>query len=269
MAGHVDTDTLADHAEGVLDPERDARVRSHLSSCAQCRDVVEQLHSVSAMLASLPSPSMPDDVSARIEASITHLQHERAGYVRGAHQGASGGPRRNWLTNLFAGRPQLLAGAAVLIVGLIFTGGYLATALNSNDKPPSNTQTGLPTNGAAVPMVTGRAYQSGTLAAQARALVADRRSGRYTPNPTASQALDSELRRLQNRNVLAGCVAAVTNGRPDRIVAVDLGRYDDRPAAVVVMTAPAQEDEYQVAVVGPGCSATNPHILDKTTIAKH
>ncbi|HEX6444797.1 MAG TPA: zf-HC2 domain-containing protein [Streptosporangiales bacterium] len=269
MAGHIDTDTLADHAEGVLDPERDARVRGHLSSCAQCRDVVDQLAGITTMLSSLPEPSMPKDVSARIEASIAQMQHERAGYVRGAQQGGARGPRRNWFTNLFAGRPQLLAGAAVLVVGLIFTGGFLATELNSNDKPPSNTQTGLPANPAAVPMITGRAYQAGTLGAQARALVAERRGGHYTPNPTASSALNGELRRLQDRNALAGCVAAVTNHRPDRIVAVDLGSYDGRPAAVVVMNSATSSDEYDVAVVGPGCSAGDPRIIEKTTVPKH
>ncbi|MBO0828117.1 MAG: zf-HC2 domain-containing protein [Streptosporangiales bacterium] len=267
MAAHVDTDTLADHAEGVLDPERDARVRGHLSSCAQCRDVVDQLHGVSTMLASLPPPSIPDDVSARIEASIAQLQHERAGYVPGARSAVSA-PKRSWFTNLFAGRPQLLAGAAVLIVGLIFTGGYLATALNSNDNTPGATQTGLPTGKASVPMITGRAYRSGTLAAQARALVADRQKADYTPNPAASRALGGEVRRLQDRNALAGCVTAVTNGRPDRIVAVDLGQYNGKPAAIVVMTTPAADDRYQVAVVGPGCSAANPQIITRTTIAK-
>lgn len=268
MAGHFDTDTLADHAEGVLDPERDARVRDHLSSCAQCRDVVEQLHGVSTMLASLPSPSMPDDVTARIEASIAHLQNERAGYVRGAASGTSDAPRRNWFTNLFAGRPQLLAGAAVLIVGLIFTGGYLATELNSNNNTPGATQTGLPTGTAGVPMITGRSYESGTLAAQARALVAERQQAHYTPDPAASKALSGELRRLQDRNALAGCVVAVTKGRPDRIVAVDLSRYDGQPAAIVVMTTPAAADKYEVAVVAPGCSAAHPRIITRTTIAK-
>lgn len=266
MAGHFDTDTLADHAEGVLDPERDARVRGHLSSCAQCRDVVDQLAGITTMLSSLPEPSMPDDVSARIEASIAHLQQERAGYVRGA-QGAGGGPKRNWFTNLFAGRPQLLAGAAVLVVGLIFTGGYLATQLNSNQQSSSNTQTGLPTSKAAVPMITGRAYQSGTLATQARALVADRQSENYTPNPAASSALSGELRRLQDRSALAGCVTAVTNGRPDRIVAVDLGRYNGKPAAIVVMNS-TSAGKYDVAVVGPGCSAGDPRIINRTTIPK-
>lgn len=268
MAGHFDTETLADHAEGVLDPERDARVRDHLSSCAQCRDVVEQLHSVSTMLASLPAPSMPEDVSARIEASLAHLQDERAGYVRGASPGTSGAPRRNWFTNLFAGRPQLLAGAAVLVVGLIFTGGYLATELNSSNKPPSTTQTGLPTGKAAVPMITGRAYRSGTLATQARALVAERQKAHYTPDPAASKALGGELRRLQDRNALAGCAVAVTKGRPDRIVAVDLGRYEGRPAAIVVMTTPGAADTYEVAVVGPGCSAAHPQVITRTTIPK-
>jgi anti-sigma factor RsiW len=268
MAGHFDTDTLADHAEGVLEPDRDARVRSHLSSCAQCRDVVDQLAGITTMLSSLPEPSMPDDVSARIEASIAHMQQERAGYVRGAQQGPVR-PKRNWFTNLFAGRPQLLAGAAVLVVGLIFTGGFLATELNSNHQPPSNTQTGLPTSKAAVPMITGRAYQSGTLAAQARALVADRQSATYSPDPAASKALSGEIRRLQDRNALAGCVAAVTNGRPDRIVAVDLSQYNGRPAAVVVMNSPTSGEKYDVAVVGPSCSAGNPQVIKKTTIPKH
>lgn len=262
MPGHFDTDALADHAEGILDPARDAQVRDHLASCGQCRDVVDQLTQVSTMLSSLPAPSMPADVSARIEASLANLQHERAGYVRGAHHGPGvSGARGNWFTNLFAGRPQLLAGAAVLIVGLIFTGGYLATAFNSNGEPPPTTET-------IAPMTTGRTYQSATLAAQARALVAQKRHGQYTPNPSASGTIDHELQRLQNPGALAGCVAAVTDHHPRRIVAVDLSEFNGSPAAVVVMTMPSAADKYEVAVVGPGCSARDARVLTRVVISK-
>ena len=34
------------------------------------------------------------------------------------------------------------------------------------------------------------------------------------------------------------------------------------------MTTPAADDKYEVAVVGPGCSAGDPRIIKKTTISK-
>lgn len=70
---HVGLDTLADHQERLLDPDTAARVDSHLRDCVRCAALVEDLRGVSMLLASQPSPSMPDAVRLRIE-EVLHTE---------------------------------------------------------------------------------------------------------------------------------------------------------------------------------------------------
>ena len=50
---------LAEYVEGSLDPERTARVESHLSSCDVCRDEVALAGSAREALAALPEVEPP------------------------------------------------------------------------------------------------------------------------------------------------------------------------------------------------------------------
>lgn len=266
-SGHFDTDTLADHAEGVLTGALDTQVRTHVATCVDCQGVVDQLTSVKMMLSSLPAPPLPADVSARIDASLAQAQHERASLTRDRQPTAPPSGKRSWFAALLA-RPQLLAGAAALVVALAFIGGYFSTRTGDSDSPgtPSSTNQAFPP--ADGPMMTGRLYKKADLAIQAREMVKQSRSEGYTPDPEASKQIDEEIRRLSDPQAFSSCVDAITHNQPSRIVAADLGEFDGKPAAIVVMAIPDEPDSYEIAAVGAGCRAGDPRIMYSKVVPK-
>lgn len=75
---HVDVETLARYRDGDLHGWQAWRIRAHLASCGECREVNAELGQVTALLASVPAPPMPDDLSARIQGALAHEAALRA-----------------------------------------------------------------------------------------------------------------------------------------------------------------------------------------------
>jgi hypothetical protein len=74
---HPDLDTLADLHAGALDGSGTERLRTHVSSCAQCAEVLAALDTVEAELHGLherSSPPMPAAVAARLDATLADLR---------------------------------------------------------------------------------------------------------------------------------------------------------------------------------------------------
>ena len=71
MTRHVGAETLARYREGDLSSRKSARIRAHLPGCPRCTALDEDLAGVTALLASAPAPTMPDQVTARIQAALT------------------------------------------------------------------------------------------------------------------------------------------------------------------------------------------------------
>jgi hypothetical protein len=68
---HPDVDELSDLTEDLLAPDRAAEVRAHVSSCAQCGEVLASLQGVQALLGEVPHVEpMPADIAARIDAAL-------------------------------------------------------------------------------------------------------------------------------------------------------------------------------------------------------
>src|SRR5205085_9575222 len=67
---HLDLDTLADLAEGLLDEDQAASAGEHLESCPQCRDLSAELADVSRILAEAPMPPLPAELAERLDAAI-------------------------------------------------------------------------------------------------------------------------------------------------------------------------------------------------------
>jgi hypothetical protein len=59
MTWHIDEDRLNDFKDGLLDPEEDARTRSHLDSCAECRDRLDALTRLLEDLQGMPVEAQP------------------------------------------------------------------------------------------------------------------------------------------------------------------------------------------------------------------
>ncbi|SDT70794.1 hypothetical protein SAMN05216371_4006 [Streptomyces sp. TLI_053] len=67
---HPSVDELADLAEDLLAPAGADALRKHLASCADCRETVDALTEVRALLGAVEPPAVPADVAARIDAAL-------------------------------------------------------------------------------------------------------------------------------------------------------------------------------------------------------
>ena len=78
MRGHMDAETLALCAEGLLGRHRSGRIRSHVASCPQCTATQARLTGVPALLAQVPPPPMPPGIAARLDAALSAETARRA-----------------------------------------------------------------------------------------------------------------------------------------------------------------------------------------------
>lgn len=75
--GHIDVDELADAAEGLLTPDRQQAVDSHLGGCPDCRATAAALTEVHQLLRDAPPIPMPTEVFARLQAGLEAEQRSR------------------------------------------------------------------------------------------------------------------------------------------------------------------------------------------------
>jgi hypothetical protein len=144
MTRHIRADKLAGYRAGDLGTRESARVRAHLDGCARCTAAAEDLAAVSAFLASVPAPPMPDDITARIEAALAAEAASRAASpaVPAARGPVPVAPGRDGVTRRAAARNpkiwsegwlrspvtlRVAAGAAVAVV--VLGGGFAAIRL--------------------------------------------------------------------------------------------------------------------------------------------
>ncbi|MFE7531735.1 hypothetical protein ACFU7Y_39450 [Kitasatospora sp. NPDC057542] len=77
--GHPPVEQLADLAEGLIDsPDTAGTLQQHLDGCAECRETVDALTEVQALLGDVGTPPMPDDVAARLDAALAEAAAEAA-----------------------------------------------------------------------------------------------------------------------------------------------------------------------------------------------
>lgn len=159
MTEHPSRDTLADAAEGLLQPEGAAAVDTHLAECADCQAETAAFSQVSTVLATAPADTMPVAVARRLGAAVAAEQSAREvspllHAVPGSGPDAPPVPRHPYgtrrrlhpslghqfgedLRRVSPGRrwglPVLAAAAAALILGFV---AYVASAtLGLNDPP--------------------------------------------------------------------------------------------------------------------------------------
>ncbi|MFE4975730.1 hypothetical protein ACFRAR_26955 [Kitasatospora sp. NPDC056651] len=77
---HPPVERLADLAEGLVDsPDELAALRRHLDGCAECRETIDALAEVQALLGEVTAPPMPADIAARLDAALAEAAAEAAG----------------------------------------------------------------------------------------------------------------------------------------------------------------------------------------------
>jgi hypothetical protein len=144
MTRHIRADKLARYRAGDLGTRESARVRAHLDGCARCTAAADDLASVSTLLASVPAPPMPDDITARIEAALAAEAASRAASpaVPAARGPVPVAPGRNGATRHAAARsPKIRSGswlrspvtlrvaAGAAVTAVVLGGGFAAIRL--------------------------------------------------------------------------------------------------------------------------------------------
>ncbi|MFC7327955.1 hypothetical protein [Marinactinospora rubrisoli] len=271
MTSHVDTETLALLAEGLLEGDEEDSVQAHVGECERCADELTALADVSRVLAEVPATPLPDAVVARIDDAL-RAEAENRGAAAPPDEAAPpaqdiapvvplrrrSGPTR-WLPYLAA------AAAAVFVIG----GGTAVLrevmTPDSANAPLSAPQPGSSTGPDAAlayyPIVvsTGTDYTAATLADQGGVLIqragvqgAADESGTGgapgtdpLPSPTA---LPSDL---------SACVHRIDVDGQQRPKVIDLASYEGAPAWIMVFGTPPDgtgtPHEYTVRVVAPEC----------------
>jgi hypothetical protein len=84
---HLDMGVLAEFRAGLITGRRGARIAAHLADCDRCAGLDDKLAGVSALLASVLVPPMPDRVAQRLD-SVLAAERAKAHYRARAH-GAS------------------------------------------------------------------------------------------------------------------------------------------------------------------------------------
>jgi len=167
MTRHVSAAVLASYREGQAGRRRTARISAHVASCARCAAVNADLAAVTAMLADVQAPSIPDQLAARLQNALAAESAQRAVSAVGREASAAGPDVASGTVQL-PGRPDLpergqrrrlprlpalpaplmlrvLAGAAAAAVVVVVGGGYLYATNRSTSAQSS------PSAGGAIP----------------------------------------------------------------------------------------------------------------------
>ena len=275
MSGHVDAESLALYAEGQLSRRRTARVRAHLSGCAECARTAAALTEVTTRLSQVPVPPIPSVVAARLDAALSAESAHRAAAPDAAPAPALAPappdprpPRRNPLWSPGGLRILAATGATLVVAGGV---GYVLSQSGSSGQASSGSvpaashrspAKGAPDHSAAASSSTphnrpqllpgaipgrsgaGRVMHSGT----------DYRT--KTLGPQAARALaESKVTGGQPLSSLPSaahaCVTSVAHKHT--VSLVDRARFDQRPAMMVVLASALGTPDRVVAVT-PSCS---------------
>ncbi len=296
MRGHVDAESLALCAEGLLGRRRSGRVRAHVANCPECTATQARLAGVPSLLAQVPPPPMPPGVAARLDAALSAETARRAVQdprtapddVAAAQRPAAvpvpraaapraASPRAGQArgTRLrFPVRARVLATAGVLVAA----GGVGYAVAQSSPSPTAAGSEAAPSRAEPNPAIrspeggfgpatgsvqftvrrSGMSYGKDTFAAQAAGLLKAPSAGLIRPGKAGGG-----LSRHAAGSALAQCVEQVAGAaavQEHKVDLVDEAHYRGRPATIVVVAATSARPA-TVYVAGPRCSASGGDVL--------
>ncbi|MFJ8627549.1 hypothetical protein ACIRD3_32580 [Kitasatospora sp. NPDC093550] len=289
---HPPVEQLADLAEGLVDsPEAVETLHRHLDGCAECRETVDALAEVQALLGAVETPPMPADVAARLDAALARAatdaatdaaaedDHGRTATARPQEAptgpgrpatGPSGPPSRPSgrpaaATGPGRSRPRrrriaLLLGAAAALAALGLGGALL---LHPDDRSGPTVTAGAPADSSAAAEQSARtphaasagtAYRADRLATQIQQLLA---RTEQTPGagPTGlakpNTVLPGEGARPEPTVPSPSATCPAPASGPP--LATDRGSYDGAPVDVLVYPVPGHSDLVDVYLRSPDC----------------
>lgn len=279
---HLDADALADLHEGLLAADRAADARAHLERCAECRAVEASLRAVPASLAAgAEAGAMPADVVARLDDALSRAGRDRV--PTGSAAAMTVTPLGSRTRRSPVGTRLLQAAAAVVLVlavvgvgaSVLMSGGGGGTSSGGSSGAYANGPGGKATYAL---LATGADYSASSLAGAVPRLVAgegrrysaarDDYAGPTTASSPAEGAVaPDDTGRLAAGAALADCVTALADA-PAVPLAVDLARYEGKPAAVIVLPGLDDPAMVDVWVVGPGCRQGDDQFRFFTRVAR-
>lgn len=253
---HLSPEQLAD-VDAVAEHE-------HLRGCARCRQEWEQQRAVRDLLRGLPGPGpIPPDVATALRVALERLTPDDVEPAEPVSRPGAGGPT---VVPLAAptrrlperARPWLAAAAAVVVLGgggamlwrpwAAGTGTSASGSSAGNSFAESDTATGGKlTDRQAHDLVqaSGTDYTKRDLAAQVRTRLLSGAAAGSAGVPSGASG-----DRLTSPSGLTSCLSAL-GVAAGAVTAVDLARFEGRPAAVVVLRAEGGGED--VWVVGRDC----------------
>jgi hypothetical protein len=285
QTSHLDTDVLAEFRAGLITGRRRRAITAHLTGCARCTAADGQLAELSALLAAVPAPVMPDSVAQRLDAALAaEVAHQNEAERAVVHH--SRGRRR---ARRLARRPSLqlvmtrvLVPAAALVV--LAAGGYGLSLIGGHSSSSSSATAGSAAEPAAASAVPSAAQANGPPSASARAAAPGIQKSALGLVPNATDLLPATLRAQLEAALrapastsaapsssapLGACVRRLTSGvSPGTVKLVQSARYQGRPAIVIIVSSGSGYLAWVVTPgwVAPGCSATSAGVLARTTL---
>jgi len=288
---HLDSDVLAEFRAGLIARRRGARITAHLAGCDRCRALDDQLAGVSALLASVPAPAMPDSVARRLDTVLAAEVAARAEAAGGDDPERAGldrprehrTPRHRAANRGF--RPVARRVLAPVAVVLLAAGGYGLSRLASPGGQMIASSAGSASSASAAAGANRAA--SGAEGPSAAPAASPLKGAARLPRFTAANfpfvasgtnfSSDEAVRKQQVENDLRvpvasrpseaasrqvrGCVRNLAGDHP--VLLVESALLEGRPATLIV----AQTGPGQTAwIAGPGCSATNRDVLATTAV---
>jgi hypothetical protein len=295
QTGHLDTDVLAEFRAGLITGRRRRAIAAHVNGCARCTASDKQLAELSALLAAIPAPAMPDSVAQRLDAALAaeianKNEAERAVAHHSQDRRRAPRPKRRPTLQLVMTRVLVPAAA----VAVLAAGGYGLSLIGGQSSSSSSATAGS----AAEPAAEPAAASAVPSAAQANGLNAPSASGHaaypsfqksvpfgLVPNETdflpatLQSQLEAALRAARApaagrtaarpAEPLGVCVLRLTSGvRPGTLELVESAYYQGRPAIVIIASRGSGYLAWVVTPgwVVPGCSATSAGVLARTAL---
>jgi hypothetical protein len=294
---HLDAEVLAEFRAGLITGRRGAAITAHLAGCDRCTALGDQLAGVSALLASVPGPAMPDLVAQRLDtvlaaeaASPDHAERARADRPGHPATDPRQTPRptsRRLSFRLLSAR--VLAPVAVV---LLAAGGYgLSRAIGPGGHDAASSAAGSAAGrSVASAPAEAPAPAAGHSTVNGPASPAMRTPRRATPRPrqitaanftlvasatnfssdpaafkrqvTSELGLKASAEAAQPVTAqLRACVQNLTHGAG--LIRVESARFAGQPATFVVARTGPDEVAW---IVGPDCSATSRDVLATTSV---
>ncbi|MFJ9772855.1 hypothetical protein ACIRVF_16715 [Kitasatospora sp. NPDC101157] len=84
---HPSVEELADLAEGLVESAAAAALHRHLNGCAECRETVDALAEVQALLGAVEPEPVPTDIAARLDAALAEAALAEAALAERPQEG--------------------------------------------------------------------------------------------------------------------------------------------------------------------------------------